>query len=214
MRNKIIACSVIVILSSAVVITITSAQTLGIMAKDRIARAEFTSEGMVKLPTDFHHWVHVGTFIKENGINIFDGSKITVPLIGNTYVEPGAWSHFMATGKWGDGSQIVKEFTEAYAGENCDNETTHLCRTPIGIGIYQNNYAGFGYMVKDKKRFQDEAGNWAYFTSGHLKPPYPETATIKARENCASCHIQRASDQDYVFARQKIGLERNNPDNK
>lgn len=181
---------------------------------EKIVRATFKADGSVMLPVNYHHWVHVGTFIKESGINIFDNSKITAPLIGNTYIEPSAYRHFMATGEWADGSQIVKEFTEALAGYNCDNKDTHVCKTAIGSGIFQNNYAGFGYMVKDKKRYPDEAGNWAFFTSGHLKPPYPESAMRKAKESCSACHIRHASDQDYVFAAQKIGLERNNPANK
>ncbi|HAV1831796.1 TPA: cytochrome P460 family protein [Enterobacter hormaechei subsp. steigerwaltii] len=180
----------------------------------KIVRATFSPDGAVVLPKDFHHWVHVGTFIKEDGINIFDNSKITAPLIGNTYIEPSAWKYYMSTGKWADGSQIVKEFTEAQAGDNCDNKTTHLCKTPIGAGIFQNNYAGFGFMIKDKARFPTAAGNWGFFTSGHLTPPYPETAKVEDIGKCSACHIAHASDQDYVFAAQKIGLDRASMNNK
>lgn len=178
-----------------------------------IVRATFLADGSVKLPTDFHHWVHVGTFIKEEGINIFDNSKIVAPLIANTYIEPSAYRYYMMTGKWADGSQIVKEFTYGQSGENCDKKS-HECKTPLGTGIFQNVYAGFGYMVKDKSRFKDAAGNWAYFISKNTTPPYSQTATAESTAKCASCHIAHASDQGYVFAAQKIGLERTNPNNK
>ncbi|MFK3663255.1 cytochrome P460 family protein [Scandinavium sp. NPDC088450] len=177
-----------------------------------IARATFRADGAVKLPGDFHHWVHVGTFVKESGTNIFDGSKIDAPLIGNTYIEPSAYRYYMETGKWADGSQIVKEFTAAEKDKNCD-PVSHVCKTPLGTAIYQENYTGFGYMVKDKKRFPNDAGNWAFFTSGNVKPPYPETAQKLPAAQCSACHIAHASDQDFVFAAQKIGLDRSNPNN-
>ncbi|MCT4704587.1 cytochrome P460 family protein [Enterobacteriaceae bacterium H16N7] len=180
----------------------------------QISRATFLADGEVKLPTDFHRWVHVGTFVKEDGINIFDNSKVEIPLIGNTYIEPSAYNHYMVTGEWADGSQIVKEFTEVEADKKCDLKGTHVCKTAFGTAIYQNNYAGYGYMVKDKQRFPKAAGNWAYFTTGHVKPPYPQAAKVKATADCAACHIAHAADQNYVFAAQKIGLERMNPNNK
>lgn len=180
----------------------------------QVSRATFSEDGKVTLPVDFHHWVHVGTFVKEDGINIFDGTKIIIPIVGNTYVEPSAWTHYMATGEWANGTQIIKEFTEVEADKKCDIKGTHVCKSAFGSAIFQNNYAGYGYMVKDKQRFPQAAGNWAYFTTGHVKPPYPETAKIKAIADCAACHIAHAADQDYVFSAQKIGLERSNPNNQ
>ncbi|MGR7483673.1 cytochrome P460 family protein [Klebsiella aerogenes] len=179
---------------------------------NQIARAQFLQNDTVKLPTDFHHWVHVGTFVVESGINIFDNSKIVAPLFANTYIEPSAYRHYMETGKWADGSQIVKEFTAAQNGSNCD-KVSHVCKTSLGNAVYQESYTGFGYMIKDKKHFPKEAGNWAYFTSGNVKPPYPETAKAEPLGKCAACHITHASDQDYVFAAQKIGLNRKSPNN-
>ena len=213
MKNKLITALMIIIPGLATVASVqaaTPAQT----SSETIVRAQFSPKGEVVLPTDFRHWVHVGTFIKESGINIFDNSKITAPLIFNTYVEPSAYRHYMSTGQWADGAQIVKEITQAQSGNNCDDKVTHVCKTSIGAGIFQDSYEGIGYMVKDVKRFPNEAGNWAFFTSGHLKPPYPEMAMIKPQEDCAACHIKHANDQDYVFSAQKVGLDRSNPSNK
>jgi len=180
---------------------------------EKIVRASFQTDGSVNLPTDFHHWVHVGTFVKESGINIFDNSKIDAPLIGNSYIEPSAYRYFMATGKWADGSQIVKEFTVAENGDNCD-KNTHICKTSLGSAIFQEKYTGYGYMVKDQKRFPQFAGNWAFFTTGNIAPPYPKTAKVESVSQCSACHIAHASDQDFVFAAQKIGLDRSSPNNK
>lgn len=69
---------------------------------------------------------------------------------------------FQKTGKWPDGSQIVRELSTIQVGESC-NATTRICKKDIGSGIFQAGYIGLGMMVKDAKRFPDAPGNWAYF---------------------------------------------------
>ncbi|WP_189389337.1 hypothetical protein [Buttiauxella sp. B2] len=54
---------------------------------EQVIKAEFNSEEAVKLPVGFRHWIHVGAFIKEKDIDIFDNRKITAPLIGNSFFE-------------------------------------------------------------------------------------------------------------------------------
>ncbi|MFG6656667.1 cytochrome P460 family protein [Scandinavium sp. M-37] len=211
MRNKYVLILALALFSQATTVFAVSKMDAP-TDNEQIVRAHFQTDGSVNLPKDFHHWVHVGTFVKESGNNLFDNSKIVAPLIANTYIEPSAYRHYMATGNWADGSQIVKEFTDAENGENCD-KVSHVCKTPFGTAIFQESYTGYGYMVKDKKRFPDVAGNWAFFTTGNVKPPYPETAKVEPVSKCLACHITHASDQDYVFAAQKIGLDRTSPNN-
>lgn len=187
-------------------VTLFSLPTMAKMVEEKIETATFDARGSVILPTDYHHWVHVGTFIKENGINIFDHSEIKIPIIGNTYVEPSAFRYYQKTGQWPNGAQIVKEFTQALDNKDCD-KVSHVCNTALGSAIYQDKYIGFGYMVKDKKRFPTEAGHWGFFTTGKTELPYPRMAGLKASDQCADCHIAHAKEQDFVFAAQKIGLK-------
>lgn len=174
---------------------------------NKVNSAKFLKNTEVVLPTDYRQWVHVGTFMQESGINVFDKSEVVVPIIGNTYIEPSAYKVYEKTGKWPDGTQIVKEFSQILDNGNC-NKISHVCDTKLGQGIFQEKYTGFGYMVKDKKLFPNEAGNWAFFTTGNVQPPYARTAMKKPNGECLACHIKHASGQGYVFASQKLGLQK------
>ena len=80
------------------------------------AIASFDADGSLGLPQGYRHWVHVGTRLKPIGINILDGLPTKTPEIFNAYVEPHAFTLFRKTGRWPDGTQIVKEFSAERIG--------------------------------------------------------------------------------------------------
>ena len=123
-------------------------------ASANAARASFDPDGSVNLPVGYRQWSHFGTRYKPDGINILDGLPIRTPEILNAYVEPGAMASFVKTGKWPDGTQIVKKFSTIRVGAGCDART-HVCKTRFGDGIFQAGYNGLGMMVKDARRFPD-----------------------------------------------------------
>jgi hypothetical protein len=123
----------------------------------------------------------------------------------NAYVEPSAMAAFQKTGKWPDGTQIVKEMSAIEVDPGCD-ETTCICKKDIGNGIFETSFMGLGMMVKDAKRFPNAPGNWGYFSFGHKPPPYSSTASVRPKEQCESCHVALASETDYVISRAHIGL--------
>jgi hypothetical protein len=170
-----------------------------------IVRAAFNSDSSVNIPVGYRQWVHVGTRYKPIGINILDGLPTKTPEIFNAYVEPSAFAAFTQTGIWPDGAQIVKEFSAVRVGEGCD-EKTALCTTPLGAGIYETGYIGLGMRVKDARRFPDGKGNWGYFSFGHKPMPYDSTSPRRSEPQCESCHINLASDTDYVISRAHIGI--------
>ena len=98
----------------------------------------------------------------------------------NAYVEPGAMAGFERTGRWPDGTRIVKEFSTIQVGDGCD-ATTHVCSTRFGRGIFQAGYIGLGMMVKDARRSADAPGHWAYVSFGHKPPPYDSTSPMRPR---------------------------------
>jgi hypothetical protein len=51
--------------------------------------------------------------------------------------------------------------------------------------------------MKDKTRFKDEPGSWAYFSFGH-EYPLKDKARAQATSNCNDCH-DGSADDDYVF---------------
>ena len=118
------------------------------------AVASFNVDGSLNLPRGYRHWVHIGTRLKPIGINILDGLPTKTPEIFNAYVEPHAFTLFRKTGRWPDGTQIVKEFSTVRVGQGCD-AATFLCSSPVGAGIFESEFAGLGMMVKDEKRFSD-----------------------------------------------------------
>ena len=171
----------------------------------KVARARFDADGAAEIPIGYRHWVHIGTRYKPIGINILDGLQTKTPEILNAYVEPSALAVFEKTGQWPDGAQIVKEFSAVRGGEGCD-ESSWICQSPLGAGVFEDRYVGLGMMVKDSQRFADAPGHWGYFSFGHKPLPYDKTAMLSPLQACASCHVRIASDTDYVISRAHLGL--------
>lgn len=170
-------------------------------------RATFISNTEVELPKNFRSWTHVGTFLNPPGsITILDGSTVKGGMFANTYVEPTALAAFKASGKWPDGTQLIKEFTESDLTGDCD-AASGICKTAVGTGVFQHHYIGAGYMVKDAKRFPDAPGNWGYFGFGPVSSgAYPQTATLRPQAQCSACHVENRAEQDYVFSDAHIGI--------
>jgi hypothetical protein len=173
-----------------------------------VARASFDQNGRAVLPTGYRQWQHIGTRYKPDGVNILDGLPAPTPEVLNAYVEPGAFAVFRRTGKWPEGTQIVKEFSAVKVGHGCD-ANTHVCSSDLGRGIYESNFVGLGMMIKDTKRFPSTPGHWGYFTFGHKPPPYDPVAQVAPRAKCSTCHERLAADTDYVISRAHIGLDEN-----
>jgi hypothetical protein len=173
---------------------------------DIVARARFDQDGDLNLPVGYRHWVHIGTRYKPIGTNILDGLRTKTPEILNAYVEPRAMAIFQRTGRWPDGTQMVKEFSSVRTGPGCD-EKTWICDSPLGAGIFEDHYIGLGMMIKDTKRFTDAPGHWGYFSFGHRPLPYDTTATVQPLQKCAACHVTLSSDTDYVIIQAHLGLK-------
>jgi hypothetical protein len=173
-----------------------------------VLRAHFNSQGEALLPQGYRQWVHVGTRDNALGkVSILDGNPTATPEVLDAYVEPHAFAAYQRTGRWPDGSQMVKEFSAVRTGAGCESQT-YLCTTEFGEGIFQTGYIGLGMMVKDEKRFPSAPGHWAFFSFGHKPPPYDAVSPIRPASQCQSCHVRLASDTDFVISRAHIGLAR------
>lgn len=175
--------------------------------QEAIVQASFNRDGSVNIPVGYRQWVHVGTRVKLDGINILDGKVPPTPEMFDTYVEPSAFMAYQKTGQWPEGAQLVKEFSAIRIGDGCD-QTTRNCKTPFGGGIFQAGYVGLGMMVKNTKRFPDVPGNWGYFEFGHKPLPYDATSMERPAAQCSGCHVAVAADTDYVVSLSHIGLAR------
>ncbi|MEO1469698.1 MAG: cytochrome P460 family protein [Pseudomonadota bacterium] len=176
------------------------------LAQD-INRASFNADGSVNAPENWRQWVFVGAPLTPNALN--DG-KAPFPEYHNVYIEPSAFAHWQATGEWADGTQFAKELTLIRAGEACD-EATGACFESSGQGYFQGEFSGLELKVRDAGRFADEPGNWAYFSFGHMAPPYNATATAFPTESCNACHEANA-ETDFVFTQYYPVLRASKPE--
>ncbi len=146
----------------------------------------FTMEGNeLKRPTDFRTWVFVGTPLTPNDMN---NGKAPFPEFHNVYIDPQSYDEYKATGKWRDGTILVKELVSVGSKAAAS-----------GNGYFMGDYIGLEATIKSSKHFPDEPGNWAYFS--FTTPPDEDLknmATPFATNMCNSCHATSAKD-DFVF---------------
>lgn len=179
------------------VFTIASAVIAGLVitaTAQEINRAKFNEDGSVVRPEGYRQWVFVGSPLTPNALN--DG-KASFPEYHNVYIEPSAFEHWKKTGEWADGTQFAKELVLIRKGDDCD-ASNGSCAESSGVGFFQGEFAGLELKVRDKVRYKDEPGNWAYFSFGHVPPPYAATATAFPTDSCNACHNGNA-ETDFVF---------------
>lgn len=160
-----------------------------------INRASFNADGSVNMPDDWRRWVFVGAPLTPNALN---GGGAPFPEYHNVYIEPSAFEHWTRTGEWADGTQFAKELVLLRDAEDCEKAENGSCVQTSGRGYFQGEFAGLELKVRDRDRFADEPGNWAYFSFGHKPQPYDETATAFPTAMCNACHEANA-ETDFVF---------------
>ena len=145
---------------------------------------EFTADGKLKQPVGYRKWVYIGTPVTPNDMN--DG-EASFPEFHEVYMDPESFAHYEKTGKFRDGTVLVKELSSVGSKE-----------APSGKGYFQGEFTGLEAAIKDSKRFKDEPGNWAYFSFGHKYPLKAEVAK-GAVASCNQCHQDNAKT-DWVFS--------------
>jgi hypothetical protein len=149
------------------------------------ALVEYTADGKLKRPPiDYRKWVQVGTPVTPNDLN--DG-EAPFPEFHSVYVDPESFAHYEKTGKFRDGTVMVKELISVGAK-----------KATSGNGYFMGDFIGLELSIKDSKRFKDEPGNWAYFSFGHKYPLKDEVAR-NAVAACNQCHQDNAKT-DWVFS--------------
>ena len=149
------------------------------------APVDFTADGKLKQPVGYRKWVYIGTPVTPNDMN--DG-EASFPEFHEVYMDPESFAHYEKTGKFRDGTVLVKELSSVGSKE-----------APSGKGYFQGEFTGLEVTIKDSKRFKDEPGYWAYFSFGHKYPLKAEVAK-GAVASCNQCHEQNAKKTDWVFS--------------
>lgn len=147
------------------------------------APVHFTAGGELLRPTGYRHWHYVGTPLTPNDMN---GGKAAFPEFHNVYIDPAAFAVYERTGEFPDGTVMVKELVSVGSKQ-----------ASSGKGYFMGEFIGLEVSMKDKTRFKDEPGNWAFFSFGH-EYPLAATANPQPATNCAACH-GNVADEDFVF---------------
>ena len=144
--------------------------------------ASYNAKGELIRPSDHREWVFIGAPVTPNDMN--DGNA-AFPEFHNVYIDPGSFASYSRSGTFPDGTVILKELVSV-GGKSMDS----------GNGYFQGDFISLEAMVKDRQRFKDEPGGWAFFRFGEA-PNYNPTGARMKTESCNDCHS--GADEDYVF---------------
>jgi hypothetical protein len=162
----------------------------------------FNEQGQAGLPKGYRHWVHTYTAWEAISESFLSEKVTKTPELHSVYVEPNAYRTFMKTGKWPEGSLIVKEFSTTNTDpKDCSGPPAYTCKLGTSTIIFAQEHTGIAVMLKDNKRYPKEPGGWAYFSFGHQAPPYQKLSAAHDRGRCAQCHIGNVGPKDdYVWS--------------
>jgi hypothetical protein len=181
-RTPGIAIALVICTVSAAAISAQSAARQSALTRSRYL-PQYTASGELKLPENsiWREWVFVGEPLTPNALN---GGQAGFPEYHNVYIEPGSFEIYRKTGTFPEGTIFFKELQLTLPpAENPDGSRTE----PSGRGYFPGAFNGADVTVKDSKRFID-TGGWGYFNFNHHEPK-ALTAKVKAKSECAFCHI-------------------------
>ena len=175
----VIASAFVVLTVSAVAIFAQSPADQGVLTRSRYLPEYTPPENSM-----WRAWIFVGAPLTPNVLN---GGQANFPEYHYVYIEPGSYEIYRKTGAFPDGTIFFKELQLTKGpSENPDGSRTE----PSGRGFFPGEFNGGDATVKDSKRFAD-TGGWGYFNFYHHEPKAP-TAKVKAKSECAFCHIAGA----------------------
>ena len=199
-RTSVIAWTAVVAVIAGLSYLLTKAAVPLASAEDKAkgAPVEFTDDGKLKQPVGYRKWVYIGTPLTPNDLN---GGEASFPEFHEVYMDPESFAHYEKTGKFRDGTVLVKELSSVGSKE-----------APSGKGYFQGEFTGLETAIKDSKRFKDEPGYWGYFSFGH-KYPLKAEVSKQAAASCNQCHQDNAKT-DWVFSQYYPALRAAAPKSK
>src|SRR5262245_27664232 len=177
-RNRMIA-GLVAVLAAAGLFKILASAAEG--PAEKKSPVEFTADGKLKQTEGYRKWVYVGTPLTPNELN---GGEAPFPDFHAVYIDPESYAEYEKTGKFRDGTVMVKELVAVGAKE-----------ASSGKGYFMGEFIGLETSIKDSNRFKDEPGHWAYFSFGH-KYPLQKEAEKESATSCNACHAATAKEDD------------------
>ena len=75
---------------------------------------EFTPDGKLKQPVGYRQWIYVGASVTPNDLN---GGKALFPEFHAVYMDPESFAEYEKTGKFRDGTVLIKELSSVGSKE-------------------------------------------------------------------------------------------------
>ncbi|WP_293005324.1 cytochrome P460 family protein [Nitrosomonas sp.] len=165
-----------------------------LMSSSVSAKEYFTiKNGELERPTGYREWIYVGAPVTPNDMN---NGKASFPEFHSVYIDPESWEHWKQTGKFRDGTILVKEMNSVGTKS-----------APSGQGYFMGRFMGLEATIKSKREFPNEPGNWAYFSfSTEDHKSLKKTTKAEPTASCNACHDASAKD-DFVFTQYYPVLE-------
>lgn len=165
-----------------------------LMSSSVSAKEYFTiKNGELERPTGYREWIYVGAPVTPNDMN---NGKASFPEFHSVYIDPESWEHWKQTGKFRDGTILVKEMNSVGTKS-----------APSGQGYFMGRFMGLEATIKSKREFPNEPGNWAYFSfSTEDHKSLKKTTKAEPTASCNACHDESAKD-DFVFTQYYPVLE-------
>jgi len=148
------------------------------------AAAQWNDKDELLQPVNYREWIFVGTPLTPNDMN---EGKAAFPEFHNVYIDPASWAEYKKTGKFPEGTVMVKELVSV---------GSKLAAS--GAGYFQGEFIGLEAAVKSSAKHPKEPGNWGYYSFTQLGKEPAKVTSIKATQSCNACH-QASAKQDYVF---------------
>jgi hypothetical protein len=150
-----------------------------------MAVPRYTTDGALRRPDGYRHWLFVGASIGMGYSESETASADKAPQqFHNIYIQPEAYRHFAAKGRFPDKTVLVMEVLSAGGNASINKQ-----------GRFEDRHLGIEAAVKDVARFPEE---WAYFSFiGSAGEPLAAAKPFP-KEACWSCHHQHGA-ADNVF---------------
>jgi len=148
---------------------------------------QWTADGELVLPHNYHQWVFLGAPLTPNGLN---GGAAGFPEFHNVYIHPEPLRRYRDTGVFPEGTILLKELQLVRPGNAADGSGVEAS----GRGYFPGSLNGIDIAVKDSRRFA-QTNAWGFFNFGHHAPPYAETAAAAPAAACAACHAANATEE-------------------
>ncbi len=155
------------------VVLATGAITVSLAAADHRSTGtpEYTTDGKLRFPSDYREWIFLTSSLD---MNYSTGPGMDHSMFDNVFVPQGAYHSFLQTGKWPEGTVLLKENRVASSKGSINKSGQFQITSTMGLEVH----------VKDSQRFPGPGWGFFIFPDAHSEP----AVVIPFSASCYCCH--------------------------